>query len=726
MKRALKITLSVFGAFAVLVLAALFYYLGTTAGIKLNPNKLTLDTTCVQIFDQGGNPIEGENKFDVSYERFPKALPNAFVAVEDKNFYKHHGFDYKRIAKAAMKNVATFSFREGASTISQQLIKNTHLTSEKTLNRKLKEFKLTRALEKKYTKQEIMELYLNSIYFGHSAFGIGSAAQYYFGKNTEDLTPAECAMLAALVKSPNRYSPFRDPEKCLARRNLVLKLMREQKYLSAREYDEALNTPLPEKPAESKTGNAYLTHVWEELAELFPDAQSGELGALKVFTFYDPALQKELETTQADSDVCLLVRDNKTHGIKALHSTIGTPKRLPASTIKPLLVYAPALEENLISPLTPVLDAKTDFGGYCPDDYSGATGEYMSVRYALSHSVNIPAVKILNELGVERAVKYLAKMNLNVERDDYSLALALGGMKEGFTLPQLADGYATFSNDGQFAVSKTIQRIENGKGKELYRFRPFLQKTFSHEVSFLINDMLQTAVQEGTARKLKSLPFPICAKTGTGGTDRGNTDVYTVSYTKEDTVAVWMGNRDNSPVDATGGGLPANAALRINEFLYRNGAPEPFPETCDGIEKATYDKDEYRANHKIVLADPSAPLLFGGTEYFRIGALPKEISTRFSNPTIQTPKISVKNGAVCIQLCQTQYYEYIIKRENRGKTVTVYNGKYKSVIYDNSVCAGESYTYTVIPVYREREGTAVKLPPVIIDSNQNIPDDWWE
>lgn len=724
MKRAIKVTLVIFAVLLVIVLAAIFYYLGITGGEKLDPEKLTLNTSCVRLFDGNGNEIEtGGTRNAVSLHDLPKALPNAFVAVEDKSFYKHNGFDYKRIVKAAMKNVATFSFREGASTISQQLVKNTHLSGEKTINRKLKEFKLTRALERRYSKEEIMELYLNSIYFGHSAFGVNEAAHFYFGKRAEELTPAECAMLAALVKSPNRYSPFRNADKCLARRNLVLKLMNEQNYLSETEYRDAVNSSLPESPA-PRAKNAYLARVYEELDELFPDLQAS--GDLRVYTFYDPDLQAELDKTQMESDACILVRDNDSHGIKALHATAGTPERLPASVIKPLLVYAPAFEENMISPLTPVLDKKTDFGGYSPDDYKGASGGYVSVRQAVAKSLNIPAVRILNELGVERGAKYLKKMKLEIPEEDYSLALALGGMKNGFTLPALADGYATFANGGNFAASRAVSRVEDGRGRTLFRFTPLPTRIFSEDTSYLMNDVLQTAVKSGTAKTLSSLPFPICGKTGTGGTEAGNTDAYTISYTRRETVAVWLGNRDNSPIKTTGGGFPANLALRVYKYLYRNGsAPEPF-EPCDSIVSVEYDIEEYETNHRILLADPLTPVYAKGSELFRKSALPEASCERFSRPTIEKPLIFVQNNAVSIELCQTKYYEYIIKRENRGKITTIYSGKYQKNICDNSVRGGESYRYTVVPVYNGTEGTPVELPLVYVPVSGELPDDWWE
>ena len=186
----------------------------------------------------------------------PSYVKEAFVAVEDKRFYEHHGIDMHRMLGALWHNLKSFSFREGASTISQQLIKNTHLSSEKTIVRKLKEIRLARALEKKYSKDEILTLYLNSIYFGHSAFGIGQAAQFYFGKTAEELNVAESAMLAAIVRSPNRYSPFRDAERCLARRNLVLTLMQEQGLLSEEQTAAAKEAPLPQKPAAETQHNA--------------------------------------------------------------------------------------------------------------------------------------------------------------------------------------------------------------------------------------------------------------------------------------------------------------------------------------------------------------------------------------------------------------------------------------------------------------------------------------
>ncbi len=724
MKRVLTIAAAALGLPLVALLAMTLYYIGVTANVRLDMKKLATPPAYVRIFDAEGEELSAAAAVNACSKELPAHVGQAFIAVEDKRFYSHHGIDTRRMFAALFKNITTFSFQEGASTITQQLIKNTHLSGEKTIKRKLKEIKLARALEKRCTKENILSHYLNSIYFGHSAFGIENASQFYFGKCAAELDVAESAMLAAIVCSPNRYSPFRDAQRCRDRRDLVLSLMQQQGFLDEEEKAAAAQTPLPVSPAPAKTPNAYLAQVQTELADLFPDARSGDWGELKVYTYYQPRLQETLDATAHDSDFCALVRDNDNNAIVALAATAGTPLRSPASLIKPLLVFAPALEENLISPATPVADVQTDFGGYCPDDYGGASGAYMSVRHALAHSVNIPAVKIFNELGIARGAGYLANMQLHVPEDDRSLALALGGMKYGFSLPALADGYAVFARGGTFAPSSVIARVTDGTGNVLYEHYGRTRRVFSEDVCFLMNDMLQTAATEGTAKRLRALPFPVCAKTGTAGTDSGNTDAYCIGYTPKHVVAVWMGNADYTPIRTTGGGLPANETLRILQTLYQTDAPSAFP-ACDTVAKLAFDKESYERDHAVLLADPAAPPATTLTEYFRTSFPPTAKSKRFSEPSIPTPEIALKNGSVQIVLCQTEYYDYEIIRENRGKITTIYSGKYRQIICDNSITAGERYTYTVIPKYKQYSGKPVKLPSVTVPKADGIPQDWW-
>ncbi len=711
------------------VIVLLMWYFIVTGEEKLSKSKLSLSLSTLQIYDceeKLVKEISASGSVEkLPFEQFPHALYEAFIAVEDKHFFTHNGLEYPRILKAALKNLTSFSFREGASTISQQLIKNTHLSGEKTVNRKLKEIKLTRLLEKNYSKEQILELYLNSIYFGHSSFGVANAARFYFDKSVEQLSPAECATLAALVKSPNRYSPFLHAERCLTRRNFVLSLMREQGYLTEREYDEAVTSSLPLTPTKSEEKNGYLTLVLHELAQILPDFGSTDYNNLKIYTALDSRMQAILDAVTTESDRCLLVRNNQTNAVCAFSSTCGVVKRLPASTIKPLAVYAPAIEEGFLVPATPILDEAVNFSGYCPTNYGGGYSGYVSAREALSRSINVPAVKILNEIGCHRAKKYLSLLNMPVKEEDCTLALALGGMSEGYTLPALCDGYATFANDGEWTKSHTILRIENAKNRVIYRPREQNKRVFRHESTTLINDMLKTAVTDGTAKKLRSIPYEVCAKTGTGANDRGNTDAYTVAYTKNHVVGVWLGNADNSPINATGGGIPADIALSVLKNLYVSEQPLPFNASVN-TQRISLDIFDYKHQHALTLADGLAPMQECFNELFITNQIPSKVSTRFSCPTIENPQISVQNGGILIELCQTEYYDYLIKRRYNGQEKVIYRGKYQKTIIDNSVDDGATYEYTVQPFYQNHAGNTVILPSVKVNKSKQNPDEWWE
>ncbi len=715
-----KILLAIGAALLISLAAFVLFALISTANVKLEPEKLHTENAQVQLLARDGSAIETP-KGHTAFEEFPAHLPAAFVAVEDKRFYAHGGLDVLRIGKAALKNIASFSFREGASTISQQLIKNTHLSGEKTVRRKLKEWKLTRQLEKSYSKEQILELYLNSIYFGHSAFGVGSAAQYYFGKDAGELLPAESAMLAALVRSPNRYSPFRDGAACKERRDFVLSLMEEQGVLSAEEAKAAKETPLPQTPHENKT-SSYVRLVFEELSEVFPELTSED--KLVVETYFDRALQKEMEAYSAECGCTLIAAENEGHALIAYHTTAGEIRRSPASLIKPLGVYAPAIEEGLLSPATPLLDEPVSYGGYSPKNYDGKCSGYVSAREALARSLNIPAVKVMNSLTPEKSARYLRAMGLPVPKEDETLPLALGGMREGFTMKELLSAFLTLSDGGLFAPAKCIARVTDESGRVLYERADEKRRVFSEETCYLLSDMLHTAATEGTAKRLRTLPYFVSGKTGTNGTERGNTDAYAVGYTSEHTLGVWLGNSDNSPISATGGGEPASELFALFKALYKERTPLD-PARPEGIAEAALDREEYENRHRLVLADPMAPAVLTMKELFSAAHLPQTVSDRFSMPRIETPNIFVKNGVVCIRLCLTQYYDYEVKREGGGERKVIYRGKWRETICDGSVRPGIRYTYTVTPFYGERAGESVVLPSICLDEGE-LPEDWWE
>lgn len=708
-----KILSFIFGFIFLFLFAFAVWAFLVTFPLRLDETKLKNVENNITVFDEQNDccfVCSTEGKNGVNYEELKKETIAAFVCAEDRSFFEHKGLNYKRMVAATLKNIKSLSFKEGASTISQQLVKNTQLSAEKTISRKLKEIKLTKELEKSYTKEEIMEMYLNTIYFGHSAYGIDNASRYYFDKSAKELTISQSAALAALIKSPNNYSPFKHPENYVRRRNYVLKTMISEGVISEEQYREALAEEIPETSGKVSLFDQYYAEILNELEEL---AELPVYDSVKVYTYFNARLQNQLEELKeaSETDKSYIVIDAKTGGIKAYCSSVGSIQRLPGSTLKPLLIYAPALEMEMISPATPILDEPIDYGGYSPQNFDKKTHGYVSARVALSESYNIPAVKILNQIKIENGIRYLEKMNLPVEQKEKNLSLALGGMTNGYTLKALCGAYTTFCNDGNYLPPKFIKRIEGADGRTIYREEDKKTSVFSMDTTTQLNDMLMTAAREGTAKRLKSFPYEVCAKTGTNG----DKDAYCIAYTSKDIIGVWLGNADNQSMDGiTGGGLPTNICGEILTHLYKDSSPAPFRKS-DNVKEYTLDKNEYVKKHAILLCDVNAPIQEKTfKEIFSKNSAPKKTSTYFSRPELQNAEIFVKNGMVIIELCQAEYIAYVINRCDIHGYTTVYNGKSVERWIDRTVNKGERYLYSVTPYYEKFVGETVTLPTVIV------------
>ncbi|MDE7454045.1 MAG: transglycosylase domain-containing protein, partial [Clostridia bacterium] len=619
-------------------------------------------------------------------------------------------------------NLKAGSFKQGASTISQQLIKNTHLSNDKTIKRKLKEIKLTKKLEKRYEKNQILEMYLNTIYFGHKCYGLQSAAEFYFNKKAEDLTLTESATIVGLLASPNNYSPFKNPEKSLSRRNLVLKNMLDCGYIDKTTYTQSIKEPLNavQTTKTSKHGD-YINAVFDELGDIDFNYYSLADGCI-IKTYLNCKMQNLLEQTDYPCDNAAIVTDNFSGGVKAYKSTIGSVKRQPGSTVKPLFVYAPAIEEKQLSPFTKILDEKIDYGGYSPENFDKKYHGYVSVTDSLKYSYNVPAVKTLNALTIDKIEKYVTAMNLKLEDDEKNLSLALGGMKYGLSLKELADCYTIFPNGGSYTPSRFIKEIVSKDGKVLYQNKPIKSKVYSEGTCSLINDMLLETTESGTAKKLKNFDFDIASKTGTCGNTDGNTDAYAISYTAENCIAVWLGDKDNKRSQITGGNDCCKILQNALDQLYSEHKPEML-DTDSGTVTVKIDLEEYSENNKIVLADPVCPVLNTITVKVLKGNEPKIQSDRFSVPYISTPEISINNNAVNIKLCYAKYYSFIVKRTKNGKQEVIYDGKWQETICDYP--KEGSYTYYVTPYFTDGKdvylGKEITLPPVNLGSNTDSP-----
>ncbi len=721
-------------------LIMLGYYFAMTKNVALDPEKLILSEKTITLYDNNQEQIHGSSigfEQTINVEHLSKSTIHAFVDTEDKRFFSHNGFDYKRIIKAAWNNLKSRSFKEGASTISQQLIKNTHLSQEKTLKRKLQEWKLTRELEKRYSKEEILEKYLNSIYFGHNCFGLYSASEFYFGKAPNELNVGEAAILAGLVKSPNNYSPFKNPNKCKVRKENVLQAMFQNGSIDQAEKTRAQTQTLPSVPNISVRENGYLHFVFDELTELSEKHNFTIGGNVEIYTYFDKALQTEIEknTQNLQTDKSIIVLDLETNGFKAAYSSVGNISRLPGSLIKPLAVYGPALEENLISPATPILDEHVNYSGYQPENYDKIYRGYVSVRECIEKSLNIPAIKVLSSLSTKKSAAYLEKMGLHVPDDDLSLALALGGIKEGFTLGDLVHAYSIFPKNGNLSTVGFIQKIQIN-GSPVYEKKNHSTRIFDSSSSYLMTDMLRTTAQHGTAKKLRSLPFDVAAKTGTVGTENGNTDAYALSFTTKDCIGVWLGNRDNRIIQEVGGGTPCNLLLNINEFLYKDQTPPNFvaPST---VKKVALDKKTYYDTHNIELADVISPMEYQFYELFKTSQIPTKKSTFFSNPRIPEPLINLQNGKVSIVFDERfpTCYQYKIERSNYvthnnyATRSTLYLGEYLPEFIDTTIEENKNYLYTITPLYKNNTGVTVKLPTIttkeIPDNSKILNEEWW-
>lgn len=716
------------------VALATFWFVATKDA-RLDASRLNISRQTIAIYDADGNKIESaslsDGRTNISVGELHDYTVNAFIASEDRDFYSHHGLNYKRILKALYRNVTSMKFREGASTISQQLIKNTHLSGEKTIQRKLKEIKLTRQLEKNYSKDEILSMYLNTIYFGHSCYGISSAANFYFGVDARDLTLNQSATIVGLLASPNNYSPFKDEQKCIQRRNLVLKSMLECGFISQEEY--AQNTAMPIGAQRGKNSGScadYLSMVFEELNTLFPDPYEA-LRDYRVYTGLDQELQRQLSQIAFNCDHAVIVT-NPRGGVRAFSSSIGLTGRQIGSTAKPVFVYAPALEEKKIHMFSKIDDSAVNYGGYSPENYDKKYHGNVTAEESIMKSYNIPAVKTLNALGTLKAAEYAAKMGIELTEADKNLSLALGGTSSGITIKQLSDCYSVFQRGGDFCQSRFIERIESPDGEIVYTANPKPTKVFSQGTCSLMNGALIKTSEEGTGRKLKRFDFDIAVKTGTCGNSDGNTDAYAICYTSDATIAVWLGDKDNKRTAVTGGNDCCEIAAALIENMYAQGAPAPLEKT-QGTAEISIDRHEYEDTGNILLADDNSPALNNMKVKCLADNIPTVKSSAFSKPTIQKPSISVNDNSVNIVLCQTHYYDYSVYREQNGKKELIYEGKWTDKIED---CPQPGvYRYSVVASYNSGKekfvGDEIVLPDVIVTRNSlhPLPDiadkDWF-
>jgi len=508
-----------------------------------------------------------ERRIIVPLSAMPKILVEAFIASEDSRFFMHRGVDYIGIARAFFKNIEAGAVVQGGSTITQQVIKPFLQSSEKTYERKLKEAILAYRIEKTFTKEEILFVYLNQIYLGHRAYGVAAAAENYFGKSLKELNLAECAMLAGLPKGPGAYSPSRYPEKAGQRQKYVLKQMVTKGYITESQAAEALNTKLDIRTPKNwymENVPYFSEHIRQYMEETFGyDALYN--GGLQIYTTVNIEMQEaameEVEKGLSDLNsrqkyhgkekpqAALLCVEAKTGHVKAMaggRSFIESQlnravqsKRQPGSAFKPI-IYAAAIDKGY-TPASILSDSPFTFWNsetrtsWSPSNYDNRFWGYIPLRKAVANSRNIPAVRVLKDIGIGYVIDYARKLGISSDLDK-ELSLALGA--SGVSLMEMVTAYSVFANTGELVHPVFVRKVLDREGNEIQEMKIENQQVIEKSTAYLMTNLLESVVKSGTARKVAVMERPVAGKTGTSSNLH---DAWFIGYTTDHITGTWVG-----------------------------------------------------------------------------------------------------------------------------------------------------------------------------------------
>ena len=557
-----------------LILFVIVFFGFTASQANVQTLKDGLSQTTI-IHDRTGNEaakVDANRTEGVDVKELPEHISNAVIAIEDRRFKDHNGFDVLGITRALFKNIFAGEITGGGSTITQQLAKNALLSPEQTIRRKIEELFLAVEIEKYYSKDEILSMYVNQVYFGSSAWGIDHASMKYYNKNISEVSISEAALLAGLLQSPSALDPYKHYEKAINRRNVVLSRMNELEMISQEQYDGALN----EKIRLEDGGENYIKREYPYYVDAVMDEAISRYGltqeeimtrGYRIHTEMDQNIQLALEEVYqnhsnfpAGKDDLLVqsgavLLDPETGGVLGLVGGRGDyvfrgfnrathTKVQPGSTLKPLAVYTPALEEGYKT--TSLLkDEKIVYGDYAPENSSGTYQGEVPMYKAVEQSINMPTIWLLNEIGLEKGISSLEKFGIPLEKEDHYLGIGLGGMSKGVSPLQLAQAYSVFANDGKREDGHLISKIIGPTGNVIARHKNDTVTVTSKKVANQMTSMLLGVVEEGTGKATKLPDVQIAGKTGSTQLPypelNGTKDQWFVGYTPNLVGAVWIG-----------------------------------------------------------------------------------------------------------------------------------------------------------------------------------------
>lgn len=559
-------------------------------GLIADDEDMILDATTTIETNDGMviGKLYDENRIPVSLESIPDHVQEAFIAIEDRRFYEHSGVDFISVVRAVYRDIVAMAKVEGASTITQQLAKNLFLSNDKTWLRKTKEVMAAIHLERTLTKNDILELYLNEIYFGEGIYGIEAASRNFFNKSADALSLTEGALLAGMAKAPNGYSPIHHPEKAENRRDIVLQAMEETGTISTEERLAAQGKTLGLDVQEYEPkpwAASYIDLVIKEAEDEYElSAEELQRGGYEIVVNIDPEIQQAAYEKIQDGSYFPGNTDGAEGAFVMLEQASGkiaaaiggrdykigdlnrvTLNRQPGSAMKPLAVYGPAMMQETYRPYSLIPDQKMEIDGYTATNYDDRYAGAVSVYDALVESKNAPSVWLLNEIGISYAKEYLKKLNMPI--DDEGLAIALGGLSEGVTPLQMAESYHVFVNDGEIIDALAIEQIINRKDEVIHQAEAKTAEVFSPQVAWNMTEILSSVVTDGTGRA-GDFPKALAGKTGSTQlphVEGAVKDAWFVGYTPEYVSAAWMGydTSDENHYLTTGSEMPTKLTKDI-------------------------------------------------------------------------------------------------------------------------------------------------------------------
>jgi 1A family penicillin-binding protein len=655
LSRRRKIFLVIWTGVAALVLIALFttiYFAGTLGSKDKIMNR---SNTGVTLLDRNGKEFYSfDNARSTTYVPLSKISPiaqKAVIASEDKDFYHEPGFSIRGILYAIFQNLKTGGEGGGGSTITQQLVKNALLSNQRSILRKYQELVLSVEIERRYSKDEILEMYLNSVYFGQGEFGIQDASEAYFGIPASQLDTAQAAMLIGVLPAPSEYSPVSgDPKLANERQTYVLDQMEKDGFIDDSKKQSAEKEKLTYAPQKSTSQEIkapfFALMVRDELIQKYGEEKIARSG-FKVTTSLDldwqakaeDAVKQQINNLKYDdvSNGAVVIEDPTTGEIRALVGSVdynnakfgkvnmATTKRQPGSSFKPI-TYGTGIENRDFSAASIFNDHPININGYAPKDYDLRYAGNVTMRYALDNSLNIPAVLALQQVGIPKVIDQAKKFGvttLNDNPNSYGLSLTLGAYPVPLT--EMTNVYATYANQGQYNPTTLLQSIKDKNGRTTFKYKPKPKTAISSATSYIMSQVMSDnaarAGEFGTSLQVDP-NRPVAAKTGTTEDFR---DAWTLGYTPNLAIGVWIGNNDNTKMDSVAGSLGAAPIWKSLMQQLLAGTPvQQFEQPSDVVAR-----DICRSNGELSVTKGAGVM----TEYF----LPNTLPTKYCNAPIASP-----------------------------------------------------------------------------------------